>query len=443
MAKFEENLDAKISEVLNEAKLSDELYQKYLQFVGALDALPQDQIATDKSSSDIHDQFGRIRPLSMWPTKTSRAKSEKVWLNYNQRLQLQQAAKEAGLGPEDPTDDPDFLGQLLDTCVRTSVSMGGLDKKTAFRHCSKQVKRFEHAVRTALADRGLTSKQVEEFTQDLLKGMANGKTVDMKDLSVEDRQFIQDLKDSLTYKPKSEGVVREDLDDKDVFKTDCSYYNCDSRPDSERFHQAHTAAHDQARKSPAVGKFSDAMAREMAKFGYYLADTGRPVTGGIPFDSRDWTLREDVEARPEPTIILPNMKILKRGDWIELGPLPTTKTSTPGAPLDDADEFGHDVDQFPMTPVEIVAIDLVPPRRRENAYPDQTQYRVRLSNYNLLSLPDKSGVRWHGRPKHKEPAWFQLWYGTYLDTYLEQFFEEGNLRVIDNIEQWYQAQPEK
>jgi hypothetical protein len=217
MAKFEERLDDSISEVLSEAKLSDELYQKYLQFVGALDALPQDQIATDRFTSDIHDQFGRVRPLSMWPTKSSRAKSERVWLNYNQRMQLQQAAKEGGTAPEDPTDDPDFLGQMLDTCVRTSMTMGGLDKKTAFKHCSRQVQRFEQAVRGAIADRGLPKKEADEFTKELLKGMANGKQIDMKDLSVEDRQFIQDLQDSLTYKPKSESIVKEDLDDQDEF----------------------------------------------------------------------------------------------------------------------------------------------------------------------------------------------------------------------------------
>jgi hypothetical protein len=214
MSKFEENLDAHISKTLNEAKLNDELYKRYVQYVGALDALPQDQISTDWKTSDIHDQFGKVRPFSQWPTKTSRTQSSKVWLNYNQRLQLRQAAEESGDEGENPTNNPDFLGQLLDTCVRTSMQMGKLDRNTAFRHCSRQVKRFEQAVRGAIADRGLPAKEAEEFTKELLKGMANGKQIDMKDMSIEDRQFIQDLQDALTFKKK----IKEDLDDKDEFE---------------------------------------------------------------------------------------------------------------------------------------------------------------------------------------------------------------------------------
>lgn len=249
MAKFEEHLDAQISKALTEAKLSDELYQRYVQFVGALDALPQDQIQTDRLGTDIHifdanGNPGRLKPFSQWPTKSSRAKSEKVWLTYNQRLQLKQAGKEAGL--EDPTDDPDFLGQMLDTCIRTSMKMGKLDRQTAFRHCSRQVERFEQAIRGALVDRGFTTKQVEEFTKELLRGMANGKQIDIKDLSIEDRQFIQDLKDSLTYKARSECKLNEDLTDKDEFVEPCNYcegifrWSPELTPeDQTEFHIAH------------------------------------------------------------------------------------------------------------------------------------------------------------------------------------------------------------
>ena len=516
MARFEDNLDARISETLNEAKLSDEMYKKYVQFVGALDALPPDQIATDWKTSDIHDQFGRVRPFSQWPTKSSRTKSEKVWLNYNQRLQLQQAAKEGGLEQEDPTADPDFLAQMLDTCVRTSMKMGKLDRNTAFRHCSRQVQRFEQAVRGALADRGLTSRQIEEFTKELLRGMANGKSVDIKDLSIEDQQFIQDLKDSLTYKPRSEDVVREDLDDQDEFRhagcvisgcdekppgfhdahenaavvataeakpyryqwklygkaydaayvremknhgwrydsllvpygyvgklwvpvkedlddqdkfaPECTYDDCDRRPDSEQFHQAHTEATKEvfSREPKGHEKFGDMMAMAMAKFGY------SPVKRGYMVHWVAKPVTEDVE-HPTPTIILPNMKSIGVGDWIEWGP--PAKPTKSGEGLDDTDEFSHQ--DFPPTPVQIVSVDELSSKHWAPG-----TLRVRLSNYNLLSLPDKSGVRWHGRPREDEPAWYEPWHGNFYSVDLENAFSDGNLRVIDNIEEWFQAQPE-
>lgn len=678
MSNFEEKLDASISKVLNEAKLSDELYKKYQQFVGALDALPQDQIASDRFTSDIHDQFGRVRPFSMWPTKASRAKSEKVWLTYNQRLQLAQAAKEGGTAPEDPTDDPDFLGQLLDTCVRTSMSMGQLDRKTAFRHCSKQVQRFEQAIRGALTDRGLPKKEVEEFTKELLKGMANGKQIDMKDLSVEDRQFIQDLADSLTYRPKSESIVKEDLDDKDEF-TNCLM--CSKQPEiDQQFHFAHVAASSRATKEckakftsawraltkPHVDNaeytalFKKAFSRDMQRYGYaqegnhwakmvkedlddkdefradchycsVVADQSPGIDrnafhhahatiermtpkrlqssheryvksmsqfGFIPIDPDDsyrWTfqkpLKEDIDDRDEfepceykdcvsksaihpkfhdahveaaayadaayaknkswsdfvknfaiimskygfvkdregswttnepvkedlddkdefdpdcpyceataatspgldtrafhvahrtvvaargtripwkdfttgmsmhgftagpglgqwskiqeghhyggeyhedpPASIKVGDLDLKVGDWIELGPI---KAATPPEGLDDQDEFGGQED-FPITPVEVVSISDV-----TRHYRDQSgrNFLVRLSNSNLLSLPDKFGVRWHGRPKHHRPAWYEEWYAPFADDILENYYNKGQLRKVDNIEQWFQSQP--
>lgn len=433
MASFEEHLNSRINEAEEKGKLSDEMYQKYVQFVGALDALPMDRLSDKRFDSDIHDQFGRIMPFSKWPTKSTRARSEKIWLNYNQRLQLQQAAKDAGLeGDPEPTEDPNFLSQLLDTCVRTSMKMGGLDKATAFKHCSRQVKRYENAIRAAVADKGLPKKESDEFIGDLLKGMANGKQIDIKDMSIEDRQFIQDLKDSLTYQKPDTGI-KEDLDDKDVFRHECNYYNCDNRPDSDRFHAAHTQAYETVKKGAAIGKFSDAIEREMAKLGYRKVHTGKPVPGGIPFDDRDFVIKEEVQRWTSEAI--PNMVPLVVGSWIELGPPPSPVQ--PGSGLDDKDEFSNNYD-FPSTPVQIVSMtELL------NKNYDQGTVRVRLNNFNLLSLPDKSGVRWHGRPQRDMPSWYEPWHGSYYSTDLENAFVEGHLRVVDNIEEWFQSQPEK
>lgn len=440
MANFEESLNARINEAEERAKLSDELYQKYVQFVGALEALPRNHFNDDWKSTDIHDIHGRLKPFSHWPTKSSREKSQKVWLNYNQRLQLQQAAQEAGLeGDEDPSEDPNFVSQMLDTCVRTSIR-AGLDKQTAFRHCSRQVKKYEHAIRMAISDKGLPKKEMEEFVNELLKGMANGKQIDMKDMSIEDRQFIQDLKDSLSYK-KPESGIKEDLDDKDTFRRECSYYNCDNRPDADEFHPAHLAAFENAKKAPPVGKFSDIVQREMAKFGYSLIHTGKPVMNGIPFDDRDYAIKENTEYGPPvgspdspfktniPAIAIHDLT-LNVGDWIEVGPPPTAASAGEG--LDDKDEFGRD--DVPSTPVQIVGI---------KSLKRGSEFSVRLNNFGLLSQADKSGVRWHNRPKHHEPTWYTPWHGNWWDAALYEYYEKGELRKIDNIEQWFQSQPEK
>lgn len=132
------------------------------------------------------------------------------------------------------------------------------------------------------------------------------------------------------------------------------------------------------------------------------------------------------------------MKTLAKGDWIELGP--PAKLPSSGEGLDDQDEFSRDRD-LPITPVQIVDISEVPSYRRDPKF--TAPLRVRLNNHNLLSLPDASGVRWHGRPKHHEPAWFQPWYGSYSDWDLETMFSDGELRIIDNIEQWFQSQSEE
>ena len=583
MGKFEDRLGDSISEAEERKLVSNELYAKYKQYVGALDALPQNEIDINRPGTDIHDQFGRIKPFSQWPTKSTRAKAQKIWTDYNTRIQ--QASQGGELSQEDPTADPDFLGQMLDTCVRTSMQMGKLDKNTAFRHCSRQVKRFENAIRGAMADRGLTSKQVEEFTKDLLRGMANGKNIDIKDLSVEDQQFIQDLRDSLTYRPKSEGVVREtyervpmwmpekewndftsqifdltgqrrpgeveviakpdaqeilkniakhdktvrrviapdlkeDLEDTDRFGEECNYFNCDNRPDAERFHKAHTDAFNTVIQGPATGKFATMFEREMAKRGYYVVNVGPAPKWyhmGLKDQQTDWVFRESLEdadefekceygdclqrndpkfheahteaaaagdaaylrnklwpdfleafatimqkygyvkdaagnwqkaslaegeePRPSPAIILPNMKSLKEGDWIELGSVAAAMgPAGSGTGLDDQDEFTLD-DDIPPTPVEIVRITDIGKMGFTIGRGDL--YRVALSNARLLSLPDKSGVRWHGRPKYHEPSWYQPWYKNVLSSDLEHWFEAGQLRVIDNIEQWFQAQPEK
>lgn len=237
MDNFEKKLDDKIKVFLEASQVSDDMYRRYVQYVGELDALPKDQIASSTvkygpDNSDIHDQFGRVKPFSQWPTKKSREKSAKVWVDYNTRLQMAQASDEI----ENPVHDPNFLSQLLDTCVRTSMGLG-LDKQTAFRHCSRQVDKFEGAIRDVVADRGLPAKQAKEFIDGLLKGMGAGKQLEIKDLSIEDQQFIQDLKDSLTYVPKSEGIVRENLDDNDTFN-DCFFHGCNS----DEFHEAHLQA---------------------------------------------------------------------------------------------------------------------------------------------------------------------------------------------------------
>ena len=227
--------------------------------------------------------------------------------------------------------------------------------------------------------------------------------------------------------------IKEDLDDKDTFRNSCNYYNCDNRPDSEQFHQAHTAGFDNALKSSArVGvKFADVLRQEMAKFGYSLVDTGKMLDYGGPWNTNDWVLKENVETVPVMHI---HDLALKVGDWVELGPPASPAKVQTGEGLDDQDEFIRSDVDMPPTPVQVVGI---------RALERGSRFHIRLNNFNLLNQPDTSGVTWHNRPKHFQPSWYESWYNGYYDDVLYELYEKGQLRKIDNIEQWFQAQPEK
>ena len=295
MSKFEENLDAHLSNhVLTEAEISDELYKQYVRYVGALEALPKEEIIRSKKDSDIHDQFGRVKPFSRWPTKSTRSLAAKRWAAYNKQLKT----SKPGQAPDtaDPCEDPNFLSQWLDTCVRTGMRVGGLDKQTAYRNCSRQATNLGKAIQGACSDRGLPKKEMEDFIEDLLKGMGGGKPVDIKDLSIEDRQFIQDLKDSLLYKPKSEAKINEDLEDRDEFDPNCWCGDVD-------YHKAHTAAEaatDRVRVMRPMPEWKKAYVVEMSKHGYYP----KSLIDSVFMNTANWTkapFNEDLEDKDEFT----------------------------------------------------------------------------------------------------------------------------------------------
>lgn len=126
--------------ILNEAQVTDDVYNAYTKYWGKLDALPKNELDT----KDISDRFGRLRPLSTWPTKSTRAVTKKRWDEYNRKLQTKTHPDEDEKDI-DPCDDPDgYILQKMDDCLSANRHIG---KETAQNKCSKQLGKIEQAIK--------------------------------------------------------------------------------------------------------------------------------------------------------------------------------------------------------------------------------------------------------------------------------------------------------
>lgn len=198
MTDFEQKLAKKLDDKSTSGEILFKLYNDYVKYVGKLDALPD----TELGYYDIRGQGGRVLPFSKWPTKSTRALARKMWDQYNLNLQSPTPSPEDI--DSDPCEDPDFMSNLLNACVRTSIRMG-VDKRIAFRQCARQVEKMAQAIRLACQGRGLVPEKQKEFLDNALElmGEAAGKPVKLEDLTPEDRAFLTDLVDSLGYqKPR-------------------------------------------------------------------------------------------------------------------------------------------------------------------------------------------------------------------------------------------------
>ncbi|MEM3097494.1 MAG: hypothetical protein QXU32_02075 [Nitrososphaerales archaeon] len=117
-----------------EDKITDDLYNAYVKYVGKKDALPQDEL----QMFDLKDQFGRLRPINTWPTKSTREYAKKIWDEYNRRLQ---ARLSKATNDIDPCEDPDkYIAMKYNECIRASRSAS--DR----RKCKKQIEKLRDAI---------------------------------------------------------------------------------------------------------------------------------------------------------------------------------------------------------------------------------------------------------------------------------------------------------
>jgi hypothetical protein len=198
MTDFEQKLARKLDDKSTSGEILFKLYNDYVKFVGKLDALPPNELGY----YDIRGPNSKVMPFSKWPTKSTRALAKKMWDQYNVNLQSgDPSAEETGM---DPCEDPDFMSDLLNACVRTSMRMG-VDKRVAFRQCTKQLENMMTAIRAACQGRGLVPEKQKEFLDGALEllGEVAGKPVKLQDLTPEDRALFTDLVDAIGYqKPR-------------------------------------------------------------------------------------------------------------------------------------------------------------------------------------------------------------------------------------------------
>lgn len=196
---FEEQLRKKLDDKSTSGEILFKLYNDYVKYVGKLDALPD----TELGYYDIRGPNGKIMPFSKWPTKSTRAFASKVWDQYN--VNLQSGAPSEEDKEMDPCEDPEFLSELLDACVRTSIRMG-VDRRVAFKQCSRQVEKMIHAIRIACEGRGLVPEKQKEFLDNALEllGEVAGKPVKLNDLTPEDRALFDELVNAIGYQSPRE-----------------------------------------------------------------------------------------------------------------------------------------------------------------------------------------------------------------------------------------------
>lgn len=199
MTDFDKKLADQLTDRSSSGTIAVKLYQDYVKYVGKLDALPLEEL----DAFDIRGPNNRVMPFSKWPTKSTRAFGKKVWDRYN--LNLQRGDPTAEEKELDPCEDPEFLSELLDACVRTSVRMG-VDRRVAFRQCTKQVEKMVQAIRNACEGRGLVPEKQKEFLDGALEllGEVAGKPVKLKDLTPEDQALFSELVDAIGYQSPPE-----------------------------------------------------------------------------------------------------------------------------------------------------------------------------------------------------------------------------------------------
>lgn len=206
MTDFEKKLADNLNDRSSSGSINMNLYNDYVKYVGKLDALPLEELDAFDIKGGDHGggmKTWRMLPFSKWPTKSTRALTKKMWDRYNTNLQTKPSTEEEK--EMDPCEDPDFLSQLLDACVRTSMRMG-VDKRVAFRQCTKQVEKMVQAIQAACQGRGLLPEKQKEFLDGALEllGEVAGKPVKFTDLTPEDRALFTDLVDAIGYQSPRE-----------------------------------------------------------------------------------------------------------------------------------------------------------------------------------------------------------------------------------------------
>lgn len=198
MTDFERKLRDRLDDKSTSIEVLDQLYNDYVKYVGKLDALPREQLTKE----DIKTIDGKVMAFSRWPTKSTRALAKKMWDQYN--LNVQSGTPTSDEIESDPCEDPNFLSNLMNTCVRTSMRMGA-NRYLALKHCTQQVEKMAQAIRAACHGRGLVPDKQKEFLDNTLEvlGQVIGKPVKLTDLAPEDRALLTDLVNSLGYqKPR-------------------------------------------------------------------------------------------------------------------------------------------------------------------------------------------------------------------------------------------------
>lgn len=139
--KLDENVifDPNTHIILNEARISDEAYNAYVKYWGKLNALSKGELDV----LEVSDRLGRLRPLSSWPTKSTRIGTKRKWDEYNKKLQSR-TDPEGLKNDENPCDDVDgFILQKLEDCLAANRYAGS---DLAKSKCARQIGNLEQAI---------------------------------------------------------------------------------------------------------------------------------------------------------------------------------------------------------------------------------------------------------------------------------------------------------